>query len=66
MILNKNEQAKFLESLRAEVNDIEFGKANLTLVISDNHLMYVDYSREKNKRIYFHSKPQDIEGEKNE
>ena len=66
MTLNKNEQDKFLESLQAEIDDIKFGKVYLTLVISDNHLMYVDYIREKNKRIYFHSKPQNSKGIKNE
>jgi hypothetical protein len=64
MIFRENEQNLFLNKLKEELTDIDFGRICCNLVIADQHLMYVDFKREKNERFYIHSKPENNEGEK--
>jgi len=64
MFLTQDEQDIFLNKLREELSYIDFGQIYCKLAISDKHLMYVDFKREKNERLYIHSKPENNEGEK--
>jgi len=66
MFLTQDEQDIFLNKLREELSYIDFGHIYCKLVISDKHLMYVDFKWEKNERLYIHSKPENKEGEENE
>ena len=64
MLLNQDEQDIFLNKLKEELSDLDFGQIYCKFAISENHLMYVDFKREKNERLYIHSKPENNEGEK--
>jgi len=64
MILKHEEQEELLNKLKEILSDIDFGHICCNLVISDRHLMYIDFKREKNERLYIHSKPENNEGEK--
>jgi len=64
MLLIQSEQDIFLNKLKEELSDLDYGHICCKFVISDKHLMYVDFKREKNERLYIHSKPENNEGEK--
>jgi hypothetical protein len=66
MLLNQDEQDIFLNKLKEELSALDFGQLYCKLVISEGYLMYVDFKREKNERLYIHIKPENKGGEENE
>ena len=56
MILNQDEKEMVLVKLQEILSEIDFGRIYCNFVVSDQCLMYVDFKREKNERVYFHGK----------
>jgi hypothetical protein len=66
MTLNEKEKEKILIVLQNFLSDVDFGRLFCNFSVSDDKLMYVDFKREKNERVYFHGKPDNNLEAKNE
>jgi hypothetical protein len=54
MILSDKDQEIFLEELKKILAEINFGHIFCNFIISDGCLMYIDFKRETNERVYIH------------
>jgi hypothetical protein len=66
MNLNEKDQEILMKKLYEILSEMDFGHILCNFVFSNGCLMYVDFKRETNERVYIHGMPNNDLEDKNE